>query len=221
MLKKLLFVVVLVLGANSALSAQNNMVVNDQAGKKSYFHMYGGYGALHDYQGMQGPTNLTGTFNGGFIFGSGIGCYLNRNRRFEIDNAFRYNTGDTWIGFGTVPFDGRIRNYSTMFNLIQDFGQGAIRPYVGCGIGVAYTDGVFDVAGTTFDVTDAAFAYQGIAGITIPTRSGIEFFSEYRFYANTDVNLVNVPAATSTKFTYLSHNVVLGIRIPRKPFFSR
>ncbi len=220
MLKKIALAIVTVFSLASAVSAQNNpqnnLIVDDQiASSNRYFNVYGGYGVLHDYTGVQFPITQTGTFNGGFILGSAFGRQLNQNRRFEIDSAFRYNTGNTWTGLGTAPFDGRIRNYSTMFNLIQDFGQGPIRPYIGGGIGVAYSDGVFDVSGTTFDITDAAFAYQGIAGISIPGRNGFEFYSEYRFYANTDVNLTNVPAATSTNFTYLTHDVVIGIRIPR------
>ena len=217
MFQKLALAALCVGFCTAAVSAQNQPVQFDNSIAQSnrYFNLYGGFNALHDYTGEVPPVTQVGTFNGGFILGSAVGRQLNPNLRGEIDNAFRYNSGNTWTGVGTTPFDGRIRNYSTMFNLIRDFRTGAFTPYVGAGIGVAYSDGVFDVGGTTFDTTSAAFAYQGIAGISTNGPGGVEWYTEYRFYGNTDVPLENVPAMTSTNFTYLSHSVILGVRIRR------
>ena len=182
---------------------------------RRYWSVYGGANYVHDYNGEIFPQTYNGTFRDGFMIGGAVGRYIKPNVRAEIDSTYRQNSGDTWTGFGVTPFDGRLQNYSLMFNLLREFGDGRIKRYAGGGVGAAYSDAEFNVAGTLYDISSGAFAYQAIAGISVMQQNGNEFFTEYRFYGNTAVDLTNVPAATVTDFVYLSHSVVFGIRMSR------
>lgn len=152
--------------------------------------------------------------NDGWLLGTARGWYLNPCTRFELEGAWRNNTTDRTPSGGLI---GRINNYSTMLNLLRDFNAGnGVNFYGGGGIGFARQDGDFsDGGGTFYEIDDWAFAYQGIAGVSMQATQTADLFVEYRYYGNTETDVDLVGGGTVDNFGYDSNNIVLGIRINR------
>ncbi len=119
---------------------------------------------------------------------------------------------------GTVPFDGQLNVYSTMFNVIRDvWSHGQFGLYAGAGIGVDRQDGDFLINSDParhirFD--DWAFAYQGFVGLNMfQLRRGI-FFTEYRYHGASQTQL-ELNGVDFDNFNYNSQNVIFGIRLTR------
>ena len=184
-------------------------------GCQNYVSIFGGATYLEDYDGVIAPppaNPVSGTFNDGFVLGLARGRYINKNTRFETEWNWRNNTGDVWTDPAGTPsqFDGQLNNYAMMFNLVRDI-QCA---YVGGGIGVSRQDGDFDVTGTNFELEDWAFAYQAIAGVNLIKRDNFDVFAEYRYFGNTETELL-ANDVFFDNFVYDSHNVVFGFRFRR------
>ena len=148
----------------------------------------GGGGVLGeiDYQlGAVGLVNL------GWGFGNGL--------RAEIEGNYRWNAIDKAGGGVLGPltqFRGSQQNWGAMVNLLYDFTAFAntpITPYLGAGVGYAWTE-AHKVRATTLgggvnqlrfqsDDWDGNFAFQGIAGLAfnLPVP-GLAVTAEYRFF---------------------------------------
>ena len=185
-------------------------------GSEKYFSLFGGLNLLQDVNGtnVTPPAPFTMDFDEGFVLGIARGRYLNQCTRVELEGVWRNNTDDTLVTGGVAtPFAGRVNNYASMLNLYREFGQGSIRPYVGAGIGLAFVKGDFLINGVAAEVDDFEFAYQGIVGINFWQNQKREFFAEYRYFANTDSDLVNAGGVLiSDDFSYRSHNFTFGVR---------
>ena len=174
-----------------------------------YVSFFGGVTTLHDTVSLVTTAPQPIELNKGFVFGMASGCYLNANTRVEMEGSWRNNT------FTVDPFTyGRLNNYSTMFNMLRDFGNGRLKPYVGGGIGFSLVKGEFFVVGTPYEIDDYAFSYQGIAGFSYQVASNRDVFVDYRFLGNTTVDIINM-GMDAGDFTFLSHNLVFGIRFNR------
>ncbi len=174
-----------------------------------YTSLFGGWTVLEDLPDFLTIGNNVG-FNDGFVLGMARGRYLCSNVRVEIEGSWRNNTVET----AATTF-GHINNYATMFNIYRDFGNGQLKPYVGGGIGFSLVKGDLTVLGTPYEIDDYAFAFQGIAGVSYQQSSRSDLFVEYRFYGNTPVDVLTLAGADVADFTYLSHNLVFGIRFNR------
>ena len=183
-----------------------------------YRSVFGGWVGLEDLDTVDaGNQQVTGTFEDGWVVGMATGRYLDNCMRVEMEGAYRNNSGDQFtVGTApTVAFNGSINNWATMFNAYRDFKNcGKLTPYVGGGIGFAYLDGNFNAGGNAFSIDDWTFAYQAIAGFSVQTEKNRDFFVEYRFYGNTEVDMVPT-AGPALDFEYLSHNIIFGIRFNR------
>ena len=154
-----------------------------------------------------GPS-LAFDFNDGFLLGMASGRYFCQNARIEIEGSWRNNTAMPPAAWG------RVNNLATMLNVYRDFGNGNIKPYIGGGIGIALVKGEWSFGTAIYDVDDYAFAFQGIAGVSVEQSNNRDLFVEYRFYGNTPVD-VTVNGNPAGEFTYLSHAMVFGIRFNR------
>ncbi|WP_419897378.1 OmpA family protein [Roseomonas sp. USHLN139] len=131
-------------------------------------------------------TGFAGVVSLGYGFGNGV--------RAEVEGNFRSNEVDKlsgYSGFGPLRSGGTARSYGAMFNAFFDFHQLGLPvvPYIGAGIGYVWTD--YDSVRATaanggrisIDGSDAQFAYQGIAGLSLPISAlpGLALTAEYRF----------------------------------------
>ena len=196
----------------------NNTTVNN-AGKANFHTGWAGVGSL------------------GWGFGNGF--------RAEIEGNYRANEVDSIRGFNLAPIGrtgGFQRTYGVMANVLYDFdfanfglGQSIFQPYVGVGVGYAWTEwrnirGQSNRAGGGGAVlyandTDAQFAYQGIVGVGTPLTwlgvTGLTLTAEYRFMGTLQPDLFttirspehqSVVAGGKIRPDNYNHSVMLGLR---------
>jgi len=145
-----------------------------------------------------GGLGLKQKYNPGFVALGSVGYGLGNGLRFEVEGNYRQNNLGTLHGtaFPTAT-GGSNETYGVMVNALYDFdiqpytGIGWMYPYIGAGVGYAWT--TFHGAkayGTNFPFfaktndTDGNFAYQGIVGLSFPIQPvpGLSILAEYRFF---------------------------------------
>jgi outer membrane protein OmpA-like peptidoglycan-associated protein len=137
--------------------------------------------------------------------------------RGEFEGGYRRNNVDSINDCGACGSDGYTRVWSGLFNLLYDFNVGwPVHPYLGAGVGAANVraGGVGPVPNTSFDDSDWAFAYQGIAGMSYQVSKPIELFAEYRYFGTAGLNLRSDGAAGTVKNDdqYRAHTIMAGLR---------
>lgn len=131
-------------------------------------------------------TGIVGVGSLGYGFGNGV--------RVELEGNYRYNRPDSFrsTGPGARSVGGREQKYGPMANVLFDLDIGSpyVFPYIGAGAGYSYVARRLRVAGAdgaidTQGGTDSSFAYQAIAGISLPIPPviGLSLTAEYRYYA--------------------------------------
>ena len=162
-----------------------------------------------------GPVGLADL---GWGFGNGL--------RLEIEGSYRSN-GISGISSRRVNgllmpltnVEGNAATYAVMANALYDIPFrpfGLLQPYIGAGVGVGWLDlgnahgnepEIFRVQGNTVEapsVTDfgtaAAFAYQAMAGVSVPLSflPGLSASLEYRFLGTATANLPTTHTSTAT-----------------------
>ncbi|GGG45206.1 membrane protein [Caldovatus sediminis] len=141
-------------------------------------------------------TGWGGVLSLGWGFGNGL--------RAEIEGNFRSNdvdsvrVGAAGIGSARLPNSGgRVRSYGVMGNVLYDIGavqRWPVHVTLGAGVGYVWHDydavgGALvdpvtgDRVGVRIDDTDGRFAYQAIAGVSVPIAAvpGLAVTAEYRF----------------------------------------
>jgi opacity protein-like surface antigen len=110
--------------------------------------------------------------------------------------------------------DGEITNTALFANAYYDFNrEGAIRPYVGAGIGVSKVDVQYSPSGVgVIDGDDAKFAWQGKAGVTWAFNDSLQLYGEYAYRATEDVTLRNNLFPGSLDIENEQHAVSVGVR---------
>src|SRR6478736_6008459 len=164
------------------------------------------------------PSNVTvnnvgkANFHTGWGGVASIGWGFGNGFRAEIEGNYRTNEVDSIRGnLAPVGRTGGFQyTYGAMANVLYDFdfanfgmGQSTFQPYVGVGVGYAWTQwrnirGQSNRAGAGgaviySDDTDAQFAYQGILGVGTPLTwlgvTGLTLTAEYRFFGTLQPNL--------------------------------
>ncbi|MEM1068946.1 MAG: outer membrane beta-barrel protein [Planctomycetota bacterium] len=176
---------------------------------------------MHDYDGMTvaPPTNLLGTFSDGWGFGLACGRRLRNCYRAELEFSYRRNTGENWVING-VPgrWSGDFNSYAGMANLYRDIPALDLygcTPYVGGGIGFASLRSSLNTAATTILIDDFAFAFQFMAGSTKTIGERVDLFTEYRYFAPTDVGVTNIgvfPVVVLDDDRFDNHGLFFGLR---------
>jgi opacity protein-like surface antigen len=197
--------------------------------------LYIGAGAGYNLpMGVQAQPNVPGEpgstiFPGGGIAALGsIGYALGNGIRFEVEGNYRSGNVNTIHSPVLQAVSGRLHTYGVMANALFDMDIGVpwLYPYLGGGVGYAWTnaDGltIAPVAGLADSArgTQGNFAFQGIAGLSfpIPGVPGLSLASEYRFFGipgkETFASTLDPGAFASSvqlKRQY-NHSFLLGVR---------
>ncbi|MBV8094475.1 MAG: OmpA family protein [Acetobacteraceae bacterium] len=145
----------------------------------------------------------------GFVGLGSVGWGFGNGLRVEVEGNWRYNTISTLhnspivSGFPTAG-GGNVQTYGVLANVLYDIditrwthGYRWVVPYVGVGAGYAWTNFTnFHAYGVTFPynfsstTSNGNFAYQAIAGISIPvsTIPNLAITAEYRFFSQIGTN---------------------------------
>jgi len=195
--------------------------------------VYVGAGAGYDYQSNNKLTGAPGGLGGsrayykGSVSGTGsVGYGLGNGLRFEVEGIYlRATDKQLKPGFIAPKFDfhGYTQKYGGFVNGLYDIDVGLpfFYPYVGAGVGYLWTD--YDnasVDGTSANIngTKGSFAYQGIAGfsVPIPPAPGLSLTAEYHYIGTTSKEKFNGSfggESASYKFgPAVNQTVMLGLR---------
>ncbi len=186
----------------------------------AYVSVFSGWTNIDNYSGDFIALQQRGDFNSGYLLGGALGHYRNDRFRCEVEYTFRNNTAGTWAAGFAPPlavqnWSGELNCHAIMANAFRDineFGCEFITPYVGGGLGLAILDGDLNTATSTQDIHDAEFAYQGMAGLSTHLTGNLSLITEYRFFGTTESSLRSLPAGTIDDFSFISHNVQIGLR---------
>lgn len=155
--------------------------------------------------------NLGGTY--GFALG-----YRIDSLAIELESTSRSNTLDTYFSSSR---DGRVDVDSLMVNLVYTPTSftGIVKPYLGIGGGLATVNfKMSDTAGTARD-SEADYAMQAIAGLSISVTPQWEVIGQYQYFTARDLTNRDsfVSGATSSniyevKDNYYARNLSVGVR---------
>lgn len=181
--------------------------------------------------GAVAPSGARVGFQAGIVGVGSLGYGFGNGVRVELEGNYRYNRPDSFrsAGPGTRSVGGREQKYGPMANVLFDLDIGSpyVFPYIGAGAGYAYVARRLRVAGTDGAVdnqggTDSSFAYQAIAGVSLPVPPvvGLSLTAEYRYYALTGERefgrtvsglgaLSSSQVRTSDNY---NHSLLLGLR---------
>ncbi len=196
--------------------------------------LYVGAGAGYNLP-ENAPLALGGQLEprGGFAGLGSVGYALGNGFRFEVEGNYRHaDLGRTTAASST---NGSVQTYGVMVNALFDIDVGApwIYPYIGGGVGYAWTHlssqtsltpPGFPMLSSRFDQTEGNFAFQAIGGLSfpIPRVPGLSLTAEYRFFgvpgseSFTGSQLVAglpapVPITLRPQHQY-NHSFLLGVR---------
>lgn len=175
------------------------------------------------------PTNprTQSRTDGGIVGLGSIGFGFGNGLRVEIEGNYRDIGTSGLTGGVTALGGGSLRTSGVMANALFDMDVGSpwIYPYVGGGIGYAWTnaDNVSVTTGgatTTANSTNGRLAVQAIGGLSFPMPGvpGLSLTTEYRFFGvmgDTTTAAVNTPGGAVTNVKTLdqfNHSFLLGVR---------
>jgi len=199
-----------------------------------YIGLMGGYNIVQDTDlsiSPAGPGTNKATFDGGWAVIGRIGWGFGQvvpgiGLRVELEGNYRNNDVDRLTVGGTrqTGVGGRQETYGAMVNALVDFdlGLGFLYPYLGAGAGWAWTnwDGVRG-GGIRIDDDDNNFAFQGIAGLSVPIDAvpGLAINAEYRFFgtlrnrfAANVIPPTGEPDSVNAKAYNYNHTFLIGLR---------
>ncbi|HUI16390.1 MAG TPA: OmpA family protein [Alphaproteobacteria bacterium] len=132
--------------------------------------------------------------------------------RIEEEPGFRRATISKINGASAT---GNMSAFSAMSNLLYDipFLGGPVVPFVGVGIGFAYTgfNSIGPVGGGTLKDNDTVFVMQGIAGVSYNINPNLAITATYRYFAPDGSN-VETAFGTKVQAADQSHTFTLGVR---------
>lgn len=161
-----------------------------------YASVFGGANFLQDSDFTNGITNVAVDFNTGFNVGGAIGYKWNNlnlgfvTPRTELEFSYFDN------GVGGINFSGNgpaaeavisgsdVSAFTLFTNLYFDYDNDSrITPYVGGGIGVAFTDLniAYNAANLNLSDSDTNFAWHVGAGASIDVTDSLSFFADARY----------------------------------------
>jgi OOP family OmpA-OmpF porin len=184
---------------------------------------------------LQSPKLKAVFVQPGLASNGAVGWGFGNGLRLEIEGFYNYNHLHKLEG---TPFptqaSGENQQYGGMFNALFDFdiGMPFIFPYVGAGAGYQWTNWKnVHAFGTNFparlDVSGTAgtFAYQAIAGVSLPVPllPGLSLTADYRFIGTPDDNMAFGGRVTTRFPTHVAfskvqmhnefaHQVMFGLR---------
>lgn len=189
-----------------------------------YFTAGGSLGAVNDPQTTENFDVDLGSEIGLFA-GLGYGLGLFRVEAQLLAESFQVNNLNP-VGTTNLPvgsYTGNLIAVGLMANAFVNFPRPArVRPYLGIGGGVAYMTPyyrddncfIFCTTGTSVtDGSDTVSAWQGMAGITVPSRRfGGEWDFGYRHFATNSADFRLVGGTPFTQDGIRSHSFQIGYR---------
>jgi outer membrane protein OmpA-like peptidoglycan-associated protein len=170
---------------------------------------------------------------GGIVGLGSVGYALGNGFRFELEGNFRQVGVNKVTGGTTVAgVSGHLNTYGAMANVLfdMDIGFPWLYPYVGGGVGYAWTNmnltinnppaPPFPASSAHNSGTKGGFAYQAIAGLSFPMPSvpGLSLTTEYRFLGTTgdrtfgSTNSFSAVPTTYTIHQQYNHSFLIGVR---------
>lgn len=185
--------------------------------------------SIHSSSALDLPSGRA-EFSNGFVGLGSVGYGFGNGVRVELEGSWRDNALHALLrpGDPTAP-GGRQVVSAVMANALFDLDIGSrwIFPYLGAGIGYAWTNWQnisASAPGSVFsaDDTAGAFAWQGMFGLSFPVWHvpGLSITAEYRFFAVTGPQTMRSEyisgghlAEGNTDFSFnRSQSVLLGVR---------
>ena len=192
-----------------------------------YARLFGGINFLNDTDfNVLGAVNVDNEYDEGFVVGGALGYDYGKiwsfgGVRTEVELSYRENDIDVHsvsaLGGDQPSSTGDVSSTALMANAYNDFhNQTAFTPYLGGGIGYAWSDmSDFGIAAipNVLDDDDSGFAWQLGAGVNYAINKMLSLSVDYR-YLNTDIDVTSSAAAGSTGSEVDSdnHTVSFGIR---------
>lgn len=190
------------------------------AGPKEGVYIGGGAGLnYHEDSDIQGiRLNGEAEFELGFV-GMGVIGYAFNGPRIEGELSYRINGTDraavTNTGIGPVVSNpnGGFSTFAAMTNFYYDIDIGSlITPYIGAGIGGAYSE--YTTIGD-----EVVFAYQGIVGASLDLGNNMEGFADYRYFGTTKVEGGDIGRAADIENR--NHSLMVGLRYHFGPVYDQ
>ncbi|HMO15323.1 MAG TPA: outer membrane beta-barrel protein [Pirellulaceae bacterium] len=179
-----------------------------------YARFFGGWNLADDMGATLGTAQLPGevSFNEGWLLGTALGVQFGRNWRREIEFTYRHNSGDQTLFGGQAigPVDGSIQAYSLMGNLVYEMNNlnlGALRPYVGGGIGIVFVNANLNTIMGPLAINDTTGGFQGFTGVERQISSNARAFAEYRYFLTSRIS--------GTDDNYAAHGIIFGLHFSR------
>jgi opacity protein-like surface antigen len=152
-----------------------------------------------------------------------LGAELPYDFRVEVEGSYRHKpVKNVSLGGVLTPATGYVETAAPMLNLLwaPKFDGMPIRPVLGGGVGMAYTQSRINGASlaTTY-LSNAGwhFAYQGIAGVEIPLAPGAAFTANYRWMHTDNVRARcgtgGAATLTCTKIGFNDQGVDMGVKL--------
>ena len=163
------------------------------------------------------PANTT--FDTGYILSGQLGYRFMSGMRTELE--FNYRKANL-NSIGGSAASGQQDVMGLMANVTFEVADlGGFRPYIGGGAGVGWNKWsnvatapslTFPGGTGTYNYRDAAFQWQGIAGITRKLTDNVDGFIEYRFIGLEGNKFAGTGTAMANGHDDRSHNALVGIR---------
>jgi len=187
----------------AALTAMFVVATNASA-QQMYFGLQGQVVNLNDATIDYGPAYypIEISFDTGFGVGAVLGQHLNESFRVESELMYRTNEIDGATGTASVS------SLAVMFNGWKDFDGGAVKPYIGGGIGFST---VFAAVDYVVDDSDTVFAYQIGGGVGFPLQQNVTLSLDYRFFGTSAPEFTDM-YGDRFETEYNSHNFGVALR---------
>jgi len=152
-----------------------------------YASLSAGVIAPEDIDVTAGIATGTFSFDTGYTASAAVGTWLNDNLTIEGEVTYLSADFDELEVLGTsAAVDGDFSSTLLLANAAYHFGGkgGSIDPYVGAGVGAAFSKlSVDSIGGVPLNTSDSAtdMAAQLSAGLSLNLSSGVSVGAEYRF----------------------------------------
>ncbi len=198
-------------------------------GPIGYVGLRGSVIETDDGDTTSGSINYDESYNTGWGASAFLGWVLNKDFRFELEAGYRSADLDS-VFITRDDFDNSLEGHrfdvgghadvgAFMGNVYYDIhflGDIGVLPWIGAGIGGAYIDYNVTEPTVTLAAKDNtwAFAYQFMAGVTVPLADSISGSIGYRFFQTEDFTYVDsFGLGFQTKLTQQSIDVGLQFHL--------
>ena len=180
----------LMLAATTAVAADGT---SEGAPGSSYTGLRGSLAFDGSVKGKDESTTPPTTLKAGAGTGGGASVYwgwhLPYGFKTELELLYRYQPLDDFaVNGASIKIDGYAETFAPMVNLYwgMPIGDTGISPFVGGGVGYAWNElGISNIGGIALPVTvhndDWRFAYNLMAGLSVPVNDGVRLTGMYRW----------------------------------------